>query len=517
MRNDRSTTHREQRFASDVKLISSTDLQGVITHCNDGFEKISGFSRDELLGQHHNIVRHPDMPKEAFEVMWRHLKAGRPWMGMVKNRCKNGDYYWVSAYVTPVTEHAEVVGYESVRSCPSRLDVERAEKLYARMNRKRLQLQVPRYLKQLMTAVGFIIPALILGYSVSPLASTLWLIAALLAFGGIQYLQYKHDLQLISNELEGVFMHPLAASTYTNQHGMTGNIMVGVMSLRAHLDAVLTRIEDASRQVTEQSRRGLALTEKAREEMINQNQQTELVATAMHEMSLAIHEISDNVQKTAGQADHSSDLANQGVEIAHITRTSIEQLRGTVLDIGQSVKRLADQTDAIARAAASIETISDQTNLLALNAAIEAARAGEHGRGFSVVADEVRLLASNTRDSAKNIGHIVQSLSAQAATSVLVAQEGAADAEMGLQRVVESESMLLGIVEAVSKISAMSEQMATAVEEQAMVSQEVNRQVAEISALADRSLHRTEDSAESIRSSQRVSEQLHELVNRFRS
>src|SRR5699024_12037691 len=90
--------------------------------------------------------------------------------------------------------------------------------------------------------------------------------------------------------------------------------------------------------------------------------------------------------------------------------------------------------------------------------------------GFSVVADEVRLLASNTRDSAKNIGHIVESLSAQAATSVLVAEEGAADAELGLQRVVESESMLLGIVEAVSKISAMSEQMATAVEEQAMVS-----------------------------------------------
>lgn len=517
MKSNQSVTQREQVFPPDVKLISGTDLQGVITHCNDGFEKISGFSREELVGQHHNIVRHPDMPKEAFAVMWAHLKGGRPWMGLVKNRCKNGDFYWVSAYVTPITENGQVVGYESVRSCPERADIARAEKLYARMNRKHRQLKVPRYLKQLMGAVGFIIPALILGYSVSPLASTLWLIAALLAFGGIQYLQYKHDLELIRSELHGVFMHPLAASTYTGQQGMTGNIMVGVMSLRAHLDAVLTRIEDASRQVSEQSRLGLALTETARGEIINQTQQTELVATAMQEMSLAIHEISENVQKTAGQADHSSDLANQGVEIAHITRTSIEQLRGTVSDIGQAVKQLAQQTDAIARAAASIETISDQTNLLALNAAIEAARAGEHGRGFSVVADEVRLLASNTRDSAKNIGHIVESLSAQAATSVLVAEEGAADAELGLQRVVESESMLLGIVEAVSKISSMSEQMATAVEEQAMVSQDVNRQVAEISNLANRSLERTQDSAESIRSSQRVSEQLHELVNRFRA
>lgn len=517
MSKHRTVTQQEQTFPSNEKLISATDLRGVITHCNDAFEKISGFTRDELIGKPHNIVRHPDMPKEAYEIMWQHLKAGRPWMGLVKNRCKNGDFYWVNAYVTPVTENAKVVGYESVRSCPARADVARAEKIYAQIKQKRPQLQIPRYIKQLMVALAFIIPASILMYNAPPLVNILWMVIALLAYGGIQYVQYKRDLQLIHNELQGVFMHPLAASTYSNQTGMTGDIMVGVMSLRAHLDTVLTRIEDASAQVTEQARRGLALTEAAREEISHQSKQSELVATAMREMSLAVHEISDNVQKTAVQAEQSNGLASQGVNIARITRTSIEQLRAKVLDIGQAVKSLAGQTDAIARAAASIETISDQTNLLALNAAIEAARAGDHGRGFSVVADEVRLLAANTRDSAKNIGQIVSELSAQAVTSVLVSEEGAADAEMGLQRVVESESMLAGIVDAVSRISAMSEQMATAVEEQAMVSQEVNRQVAEISTLADRSLQRTEESADSIRSSQRASEQLHELVRRFRT
>lgn len=508
---------QEQYFDVEEKLISSTNLEGVIQHCNDAFEKISGYTYSELIGANHNLVRHPDMPKETFEIMWQNLSAGFPWMGLVKNRCKNGDYYWVSAYVTPLTEHGKVVGYESVRSCPSRADVARAEKLYKRINNKRRQLALPRYLKQLMIAIGFILPALLLGYSESLLLSTLWLMAALLVFGGIQYLQYKHDLQLISQELKGTFMHSLAASTYTNQQGMTGNIIVGVMSLRAHLDAVLIRIEDASGKVAEQSKLGLELTEMVRTEMLNQNQQTELVALAMHEMSLAIHKISTNVQSTASQANHSTELAHQGVRVASITRTSITELRDTVLGIGQSVQSLAEQTDAISSAASSIEAISEQTNLLALNAAIEAARAGEHGRGFAVVADEVRLLASNTRDSAKNISQIVANLRSQAVASVQCTEEGALDSELGLQQVLDAETMLTGIVEAVTKISSMALQMATAVEEQAMVSEDVNRQITEISALSNNSLQRTEESALSLKKSQEVSEELLELVNRFKA
>lgn len=509
--------NRDLHFNNEDKLISSTNLEGVIQHCNDAFEKISGYTYEELIGSHHNIVRHPDVPKEVFKVMWKNLKAGVPWMGIIKNRCKNGDYYWVSAYVTPLTENGEIVGYESVRSCPSRADVERAEKLYKRINNKRRNLALPRYLKQLMIAFGFILPALFLGYSVSLLFSTLWLISALLIFGGIQYLQFRHDLILISQELKGTFMHPLAASTYTNQQGMIGNIMVGVMSLRAHLDTVLIRIEDASRKVAKQSQHGLELTEVVRKEMLNQNQQTELVAAAMHEMSLAINEISNNVQSTAVQADHSAELAEQGVQVANVTRTSIEDLRKTVLNIGKSVQRLAEQTNTISNAAISIETISEQTNLLALNAAIEAARAGEQGRGFAVVADEVRLLASNTRDSAQSISHIVANLQSQALDSVQYTEVGASDSDQGLKRVLESETMLTGIVEAVTKISSMSLQMATAVEQQAMVSQDVNRQIAEISALSSYSLQRTEESAISLKKSKEVSEQLLELVNRFKA
>src|SRR5690554_4131670 len=131
MRKNLPVTDKEKTFDKNTKLISVTDTHGTILECNDAFVKISGFQKEELIGQPHNIVRHPDMPSEAFKVMWEHLKTGQPWMGLVKNRCKNGDFYWVSAYITPVTENGKVVGYESVRSCPNREDIARAARLYA--------------------------------------------------------------------------------------------------------------------------------------------------------------------------------------------------------------------------------------------------------------------------------------------------------------------------------------------------------------------------------------------------
>ena len=134
MRKNLPVTDTERTFGEETKLISATDLRGKIRYCNDAFVDVSGFSRDELIGQPHNIVRHPDMPSEVYEIMWSHLKAGKPWMGLVKNRCKNGDYYWVSAYITPITENGEVVGYESVRSCPSKAQKTRAGTVYRRIN-----------------------------------------------------------------------------------------------------------------------------------------------------------------------------------------------------------------------------------------------------------------------------------------------------------------------------------------------------------------------------------------------
>ncbi len=142
MRNNQPITQQEKEFSADTRLVSMTDLQGDITFVNLDFLRISGFNEQELLGSHHNIVRHPDMPPAAFADLWRTIKAGKTWRGLVKNRCKNGDHYWVDAYVMPIVQDGETVGYQSVRSKPSRAQVTEAEQLYARM-RKDPSLTLP--------------------------------------------------------------------------------------------------------------------------------------------------------------------------------------------------------------------------------------------------------------------------------------------------------------------------------------------------------------------------------------
>lgn len=128
-----SATQREFPFPAGQLLVSTTDLKGRILHANAVFVATSGYTLDELLGQPHNILRHPDVPEEAFRDMWATIQAGQPWSGLVKNRRKDGDHYWVLANVTPLLDGGRPVAYLSVRSQPTRAQVDATEALFARM------------------------------------------------------------------------------------------------------------------------------------------------------------------------------------------------------------------------------------------------------------------------------------------------------------------------------------------------------------------------------------------------
>ena len=138
-----SYKQKEITYPASYNLLSITKPSSHITYASKEFCEVAGYTQEELVGNPHNMVRHPDMPSEAFKDMWEHLKSGKSWMGIVKNRCKNGDYYWVDAFASPIIEGGKTVEYQSVRLVPSRKHVENAEKIYKQIKAGR----TPRKLK----------------------------------------------------------------------------------------------------------------------------------------------------------------------------------------------------------------------------------------------------------------------------------------------------------------------------------------------------------------------------------
>lgn len=525
MRKNLPVTDQAITFGEEEKLISSTDLTGHILHCNDAFVRVSGYSHEELIGQPHNLIRHPDMPQLAFKVMWEHLQAGKPWMGLVKNRCKNGGYYWVDAYVTPVTDRGKVVGYESVRSCPKAEDVRRAEQLYKRyaaFNGRKQSEQpslVSPWWQRPAEQWGLVALALfvIFFFLISGTGAGWVALTAALAVTSIFSLVRLYRFQTtIDRMTDHCFSHLLAEKTYTDKSGILAKMEVAIKSEKSHLGAVLTRIEDSATSVIEKARQVGEIAANSSTLLGSQQQETESAATAMNEMAATVNDVSENVNKTARSADQSRQLALDGESHATETLNAISQLKAAVTHIAEAVSALSEQSSRIIEAAHIIDQIAEQTNLLALNAAIEAARAGEHGRGFAVVADEVRNLAMRTQESTQDIHGIISTLSQRSSEAVSAAKAGNEDAEAGLNKVHELEVSLSSIAEAMHNIADMTDQMAAAVEEQAQVAEDVNQQINRIASLASESLSKGNDTTSNVDELIEIAHGLQELVVRFK-
>ncbi|WP_049721842.1 methyl-accepting chemotaxis protein [Gilvimarinus polysaccharolyticus] len=521
MRNNGHVTNREVPVQPKEEIVSSTDTQGKLTYCNETFCKISGYSLDELIGQPHNILRHPDMPAEAFAQLWQALKQGKPWLGMVKNRCKNGDYYWVSAYVTPVGKHGTTHGYESVRVRADAEVTKRAEAAYKRLNAGKSACPPLTALYQRNQTALFITLALLLVTTIYGLLTAhqlqSYIAGGVLSVFAGALAQWGHKITLKSALERAHASHydPVATYIYTGRADDTGDVELAQIALAARLRTALGRFQESAADLKSQAISAQQQADTTLHRMAKQQTETTHVAHAMSQMSQAVQEIAQGASDTSISTQEAIKEVDRGNQVIEHANNAINELSSTVTSLNNVMTRLTEGSGKIANVAEVIRAVAEQTNLLALNAAIEAARAGEQGRGFAVVADEVRTLAQRTQHSTEDIQAIIGELSqsTQLAGDNMTRCQNLVD--RSVSEMVNVSDALAAITGAVNAIDSLSQQIAAAAEEQSVTAADIDNNTRTIIQISDETKSVTEATSRANKSMAESAGQQFELVERF--
>jgi len=494
MRTNQPVTQQEFVFDDHATLMSTTDTSSHITYANDAFIKVSGFTPEEINGQPHNLVRHPDMPPEAFADMWATLRQGEPWSALVKNRRKNGDHYWVRANAIPVVRQGQVQGYMSVRTKPAAQEVKQTEKLYKEFNEgKRTGW---RFHKGLLVRTGMlrwasIFKTMPLRWRIRSTLMALWP----LAVGGVWALGLPDSSLAIFSALLAVLL--LLASGWLEQQisrplERLCKQALSVATGACHQVDQMDRVDEIGTTLRAVGQLGLMfrwLVDDVSGQAINVLSASDSIAQGNNELSRRTEQAAANVQQTAATMNEMTATVKSNTETAQQVNTLSASTRdaatkgGIVMkDMVSMMAEIADSSKKIANITSVIDGIAFQTNILALNAAVEAARAGEQGKGFAVVAGEVRSLAQRSAKAASEIKTLVEN--------------SALKVESGSEHVNDAGKTMENIVSQVQNVTSLIAQISAATSEQATALSEVSLAVEDLDNITHQNAEKVEEGAQ---------------------
>lgn len=497
MKTGKEVTQQEVRFGDDEVIFSMTDAKGRILAANETFVAISGYRREELMGQPHNILRHPDVSPAVFANMWETIQAGKPWLGVVKNRCKNGDHYWVEAFVSPVMRDGVTIGYQSVRVQANREHIRRAEELYRKVWAGQTVIvgkcAARRWpLRQQMTAavgVGVLglslLQAVIFQILGLPLAGVLALLLPGAALTLVAWYGLRRWIDPWVEVARDVVDNPLLQQVFMDRLDEIGHLQYAVRVLSARNRTAMTRLIEYGADLAANTEDQSANTDALATAVEGQKQATFGVAAAIEQMTATIGEVERNTL-------HSKQLAEMGLETVNNSEGELSGVIGEVQQLAQHINRAAETMEQLSQQSAAISdnlgevnNIAKKTHLLALNAAIEAVRAGEAGRGFSVVANEVRDLSLLTQQYAERIRLNVESLLQIHKEAARVSESSLSMAQGVSMRSAGVGSALKNIQDQMERIYQSASDVAAVTGEQVKATEEINENVARLNLQGD--------------------------------